>query len=192
MAYTVAQMINEYNSEDAIMLSNLIIGKFGILTTAKYYLANKKLAHTYTRYATLPTAGIRSLHDGVAASTVQGSTKTANLSLLNANGSWDQAFVGGDFDSHWNTQSPLYFQAVAKLAQKSFIYGKNATFGNADYATLGLHQTATANSMNKNIQNAAAGTSIFAVRYAPVQNIDGAALVVDPLTNGGLFYFNDN
>ena len=86
MGYTITNLINQYNSEDAIMLSNAIIKSHGLLAYGMYNLANKQLAHTYTRFDTLPTAGIRTLGDGVAASTVSGSTATINLSLFNANG----------------------------------------------------------------------------------------------------------
>jgi hypothetical protein len=98
------------------MLANGIIKRYGILQTATTYLANKQLAHTYTSYDTLPTAGIRSLGDGVATSTVSGSTVTEDLTLFNANGAWDQAFVGTDLDKHYSIQAPLYYNAVAALA----------------------------------------------------------------------------
>lgn len=194
MAYSITSLINEYNSVDAIMLSNVLMKKYGLLTAGTYYLSNKQLAHTYTNYATLPTAGIRSLANGVAASTVSGSTVTKNLSLFNANGAWDQAFVGNDLDSFFNRQAPLYFNAVAALAEKSFIYGANATYGNASYTGLGLHQYVTSSGTNTQIGGGATAscTSIFAVRFSPFEDMDGAAIVVDPLTNGGLFYVNDN
>lgn len=194
MAYTLAQLINEYNSADAIMLSNVLMKKYGLLTAGTYYTANKQLAHTYTNYTTLPTAGVRSLADGVAASTVQGTTTTKNLTLFNANGAWDQAFVGNNLDAFYNVQAPLYYNAVAALAQKAFIYGTNATFGNAGYTGLGLHQYVTASGTNTQIGGGATAscTSIFAVRFSPYEDMDGAAIAVDPLTNGGMFYINDN
>ena len=191
MAYDINQLINQYNSEDAIMLSNTIVGRYGLLTVGTYYTANKQLAHTYTNYATLPTAGIRSLADGVARSTVSGSTVTKNLTLFNVNGAWDQAFVGTDLDAHYNRHAPLYFNSLAQLAQKSFIYGTNATFGNTGYTGLGLHQYVTSSGTNTQIGGTSAATSIFAVRFSPFEDMDGAAIVVDPLTNGGMFYTND-
>lgn len=192
MAYTIAQLINLYNSLDAIMLSNAVMKNYGLLNTATSYIANQQLAHTYTNYATLPTAGIRSLADGVATSTVSGSTATFTLTLFNANGAWDQSFVGNDLDAFYNRQAPLYFNAVAALAEKSLIYGTNATFGNADYTGLGLHQYVTSSGTNIQVGGTSAATSIFAVRFSPYEDMDGAALVVDPLTNGGLFYVNEN
>lgn len=192
MAYSIAQLINQYNSEDAIMLSNAVMKNYGLLQTATYYTANKQLAHYYTNYATLPTAGIRTLADGVAASTVSGSSATFTLTLFNANGAWDQAFVGKDLDTFYNRQAPLYFNAVAALAEKSFIYGTNATFGNTGYSGLGLHQYVTSSGTNIQAGGTASATSIFAVRFSPFEDMDGAALVVDPLTNGGLFYVNEN
>jgi len=168
MAYTLAQMINEYNSEDAIMLSSVIQGTYGLLSAGSFYTANKQLAHTYTNYSTLPTAGIRSLADGVASSTVQGTTVTQNLALFNANGAWDQAFVGKDFDVFYNTQAPLYFNAVASLAEKSMIYGTNASFGNASYTAKGLHQYVTSSGTNIQAGGTSDATSIFAIRFSPV------------------------
>jgi len=116
MAYSITQLINEYNSLDAIMLNNTVLKSNGIIAYGNYILANKQLAHTFTNYATLPTAGIRTLGDGIATSTVSGSTTTTNLSLIQSNGAWDKAFVGNDLDRHYNINAPLYFQAVAQLA----------------------------------------------------------------------------
>jgi hypothetical protein len=166
MAYSVTQLINEYNSMDSIMLSSTIVKKYGVLASGTFYVANKALAHTYTSYATLPTAGIRTLADGVATSTVSGSTVTQNLSLFNANGAWDQAFVGNDYDRFYNIQSPLYFNAVAALAEKSMIYGTGSA-GNSSYTGVGLHQYVTKNSTATAIGGTASATSIFAVRYSP-------------------------
>lgn len=165
---------------------------YGLLNTATSYIANKQLAHTYTNYATLPTAGIRTLGDGVATSTVSGSTVTLTLTLFNANGAWDQAWVGRDLDTFYNRQAPLYFNSIAALAEKTLIYGTNATFGNAGYTGLGLHQYVTSSGTNIQVGGTASATSIFAVRFSPYEDMDGAALVVDPLTNGGLFYVNEN
>jgi len=191
MAYSVNQLINEYNSEDAIMLSNAVMKNYGILQTGTYYLANKQLAHTYTNYATLPTAGVRSLADGVATSTVSGSTTTTKLTLFNANGAWDQAFVGNDFDKFYGTQAPLYYNAVAALAEKSIVYGTGSA-GNSGYEGTGLHQYVSQSGTAIAAGGTSAATSIFAVRYSPFENMDGAAIVVDPLTGGNLFYVNGN
>lgn len=191
MAYSINQLINEYNSEDAIMLSNTIVGRYGLLTVGTFYQANKGLAHTYTNYATLPTAGIRSLSDGVARSTVSGSTVTNDLTIFSVNGAWDQAFVGTDLDAHYNRHAPLYFNSLAKVVQKSFIYGTNASFGNTSYTGLGLHQYVTSSGTNVQVGGTSGATSIFAVRFSPFEDMDGTAIVVDPLTYGGLFYTND-
>lgn len=86
MAYTITNLINLYNSEDAVMLQNSIIKNHGLLAYSQYGLANKQLAHTYTVFKTLPSAGVRTLADGVATSTVSGSTATTNVTLFNANG----------------------------------------------------------------------------------------------------------
>ena len=198
MAYSVTQLINEYNSMDAIMLSNAIVKRHGLLNVSTYYLANKQLAHTYTSYATLPTAGIKSLGDGVATSTVSGSTTTLNLTQFNVNGTWDLNFVGTDYDAHYNRHAPLYFNSIADLAQKAFIYGTNASFGNASYTGTGFHQYITTNKTTQQVKNfqttgsATACTSMFAVRFSQFEDMDGAAIVVDPLTGGSLFYVNQD
>ena len=116
MAYTLNGLIAKYNALDANMLSNAVIKKTGLLQTATTYLANKQLAHPYNVYNTLPTAGIRSLADGVATSTVEGTYATQNLTLFSVNGAWDKAYVGNDLDSFYNRQSPMYFASVAQLA----------------------------------------------------------------------------
>ncbi len=81
MGYSITNLINQYNSAGAEMLQSSVVKNNGLLAYSTYYLANKQLAHTYTKYNTLPTAGIRSLGDGVATSTVSGSTATTNLTL---------------------------------------------------------------------------------------------------------------
>jgi hypothetical protein len=81
MGYSITNLINQYNSAGAEMLQNSVVKNNGLLAYSTYYLGNKQLAHTYTKYDTLPTAGIRSLGDGVATSTVSGSTATTNLTL---------------------------------------------------------------------------------------------------------------
>ena len=187
MAYTITNLINEYNSAGALMLANTVLKSNGLLAYGSYYLANKQLAHTYTRYDTLPTAGIRSLSDGVATSTVSGSTSTVNLTLFDVNGAWDRAFVGNDYQAFFNKTAPLYFNSVAQKADYAMIYD------DAAYTGTGLLSASINNSKMTCLQttgSATSCTSIYAIRFAPVEDMDGAAIVVDPITAGGLFTVN--
>lgn len=99
------------------------------------------------------------------------------------------AFVGNDLQNFFNRQAPLYFNSVAQKVQNNIIYGNGSYTGKAliTYVSQSLTMTCL-----QTTGSAAACTSIYAIRFSPVQNMDGAAFVVDPLTNGGLFTVNND
>ena len=99
------------------------------------------------------------------------------------------AFVGNDLQSFFNRQAPLYFNAIAQKVQDNIIYGNASYTGKALLTYVSQSQTMTC---LQTTASAAGCTSMYAIRFSPVENMDGAAFVVDPLTNGGLFTVNND
>ena len=193
MAYTITNLINKYNAGSAQMISNTILKSNGLIMYGTYYEANKQLAHTYNVYTALPTAGVASLGDGVAASNVTASNTTLSLTPFNANYAWSQNYVGTDVSGFMSRQLPLYLSAVGQAQEKAYIYGTSSQ-GISAYSGTGLHQYCTANNTRVNLSTATGSihSTIFAIRFSPMEDMDGAAIVVDPLSAGaGVWYTND-
>lgn len=194
---TIAQLINEIDSFDALMLNRGLINRNGILATAQAYPCNHHMAHKYSIFNTLPTAGARSIFDGVANSGITSSTVTVNLTPYSVNNAWDVDMVQ-DLMMHYNTQAPAYFQSLAQIVQKGYIYGTNASFGVTSYTGTGWHQYTTTNKATQEVQNfqttasATGCTSIFAVKYSPMDGLDGAAIATFIDNNDGAFYVNND
>lgn len=192
---TIAQLINEIDSKGAIMINKSLMKRNGVLATAQSYLCNHHFAHKYSVWNTLPTAGIRSIYDGVANSNVTSSTTTVNMTPFATNFAQEKDLVV-DLATHYTTYAPMYFESLAQTVQKGYIYGTNASFGYTGYAGTGWHQYITTNKATqqvKNFQTTASATgcsSIFAVRYSYLPNMDGAALVTHVDNTDGAFYVN--
>jgi len=115
MAYNITSLINEYNSDNALKLARTAIKANGLIAYGSYIPANKGLAHTYTLYSTLPTAGIRTLGDGIAVSDVSGSTTAINMSPFQVTHQRDAAYVEnypGGVDNYFTNMSPMYINSL--------------------------------------------------------------------------------
>ena len=193
MAYTITQLVNEYNSLDAVMLSNTLIKNHGIIQRGTYALANKQLAHTYTSYATGVDAGIRTINDGVGTASIVGTTATKNLSLYATKVEQvDKAYIG-NFDDFYNIHAPIHFNGIANQIEKSIIYGTISVFGNTAYTGTGWFEYCVNNGTQTQLQttgSATGCTSMYAVRFAPAENMDGALIVVDPYAEAGFVNIN--
>lgn len=194
MAYTITNLINEYNSGKALKLANTAIKKNGLIAYATYIPANKGAAHTYTIYSTLPAGGITSWGDGVAATDVSGSTTTINLPHFQVSHQKDAVPVNnfpGGAGAYFNNVTPLYLNSLFQTIQKSWIYGTNATYGNSSYGATGLLQyvSASASTQLQELTGSAyTGSTMYAVRFSPFEQGDGAQVAVD--VSGGVFYTN--
>lgn len=197
MAYSITDLVAQYNAGSAQMIDRSIIKKNGLISTGGYYTANKSLAHYYSVLSSLPTAGIRSLGDGIAASTVSGSYTTTQLSLFTSWAPFDKAYMGTDPTAFFNRVAPRYLMSVAQKMQAAYIYGTDATFGDTSYTGNDFHSYVSSSraTLRQDLytgSTCSTGTTIFAVNWSQMPDTDGAAIIVDPLTNGGgVFWTND-
>lgn len=197
MAYTITNLINEYNSNRALILANSAIKQNGLIAYGQYIPANKGLAHTYTLFSTLPTAGIRSYGDGVAVTDVSGSTTTINTTPYQVTHQKDAAYINnwpGGPAAYFSNVTPLYLNSIFQKMEKATIYGNTASFGDASYTGTGLVQYVKTNSSTQltalSTASAQTFTSIYAIRFSPFEYGDGAQFAVD--VSNGVYYTNPN
>lgn len=196
MAYSITNLINEYNSNRSLKLANTAIKQNGFIAYGSFIPANKGLAHTYTLYSTLPTAGVRTLGDGVAVSDVSGSTTTVNMTPFQVTHQRDAAYVEnfpGGISNYFTTITPMYLASLFQTMQKAYIYGSKATFGVTSYVGNSLISAVSGSANSAQLQTMTTasnwtGSTIFAVRFNPFEQGDGAAIAVD--VSQGVYYTN--
>lgn len=195
---TIAQFINEIDSDDAIFLTQAVLKRNGILASAQAFAndANHGLAHKYSIFTTLPTAGSpANYYEGVAESMTTSSTVTVNLTTVQSAGRFPVKYFPDALELY-NRETPGRYQTIANSMQKGIIYGTDGTLGLATYTTDGWHQYINTNSAQEVQQfqttsSATACTSIFAVKYAFAPNTDGAYFAIRN-TEDGPIYLNEN
>lgn len=196
MAYTITSLINQYNSANSLKLANTAIKKNGFLAYAQFIPANKGLAHTYTVYSTLPAGGVRTLGDGVAVSDLSGSTATTQMTPFLITHQKDSAYVNnfpGGTNAYFRNITPMYLSSLFQTMQKAYIYGTKTTYGVSSYAGHSLIAAVSGSANSSQLQTMTTasnwtGSTIYAVRFNPFPEGDGAAIAVD--VENGVYFTN--
>lgn len=146
----------------------------GILRTATVGYANNGLFHKYNKIIGLPTASIRSINGSITPTTTDFDLLQLDLKELMTLEQVDSTLAKGDplgVEGYFNKVKPGHMESLAQAAEKSIIYGTNATYGATD-GFKGFHGLAKEAETARSLTVLEGGgttntTSIFAVTWKP-------------------------
>ena len=196
---TLQYLATQWSTAQQMFIDNLTKSA-GILRTATVGTANNGLFHKYNFASALPTASIRSINGSVVPSTTTFDLKQLDLKELITLETVDATLAKGDPngpDGYMNKVAPGHMESLAQAAEKSIIYGTNATYGATD-GFLGFHGLAKAAETARSLSVLDGGgnsntTSIFAVTWKPevcqlvipTNTAVGGDLVISTVMNNG-------
>ena len=151
-----------------------LIKTSGILRTATAGYSNNGLFHKYNKVVGLPTASIRSINGSVTPTTTEFDLLQLDLKEIITVEQVDSTLAKGDprgVEGYFNKIKPGHMESLAQSAEKSIIYGTNATYGATD-GFKGFHGLAKAAETARSLTVLDGGgttntTSIFAVNWKP-------------------------
>jgi len=151
-----------------------LIKTSGVLRTAIVGYANNGFFHNYNKAIGLPTASIRSINGSVVPTTTEFDLLQLDLKELITVEQVDSTLAKGDpkgVEGYFNKIKPGHMESLAQAAEKSIIYGTNATYGATD-GFKGFHGLALAAETARSLTILDGGgttntTSIFAVNWKP-------------------------
>jgi len=82
MAYSIGDLLNRYNANDASMLARAIMTKNGFLEVCTSYEANKQMSHYYGIGSTVPAGVAHTINTGDAFSNTTNSYATLTLTAF--------------------------------------------------------------------------------------------------------------
>jgi hypothetical protein len=146
----------------------------GILRTASVGFANNGLFHKYNKVISLPTATIRSINGSVVPYTTEFDLLQLDLKEIMTTEQVDATLAAADpggVAGYLNKVKAGHMEALSQAAEKSLVYGTNATYGATD-GFKGFHGLAYAAETARSLSVIDAGgtsntTSIFAVTWKP-------------------------